>query len=206
VVTRMAASALLLVTLVAAPAVGNPGQAEQGTSPPEQAPAPVADVFQDAADETAPTEALPPAVATGPVSPDVSARVFGASAGLIFNAVRADSTDDFEVVLARLSEALEASPDPVRRQQAAGWRVFRVAEPGPNGSVLYVFVLDPVVPGADYGVARVLAEAFPDEAGALYALYSGAFADGQTLVNLEPVEAIDGDGEVMPLSTPQPQR
>ena len=32
---------------------------------------------------------------------------------------------------------------------------------GPNGSVLYVFVMDPTVKGADYGVAKILAEAYP---------------------------------------------
>ena len=144
-------------------------------------------------------EAAPPTVTTAPSAPDPSDRVFGGSAGLILNAVRADATDDFELVLARLAEGLEASSDPVRRRQAEGWRVFRATEPGPNGSVLYVFVVDPVVPGADYGVARVLAEAFPDEAGELYALYSGAYADGQTMLNLEPVEAFDAPVVTPPL-------
>ena len=108
---------------------------------------------------------------------------------MFLNAIRADGTDDIGMGLARLAEALANSPNPVRRQQAEGWRVFRAAESGPNSSVLYVFVVDPVVPGADYGVARVLAEAFPNEAGELYVLYSGAYADGQTLLNLDPVEA-----------------
>lgn len=173
-----------VLTLGVAAAIG---LAAQGTAPAGQGAPPAGEGATQ----------VPPSVATAPIAPDPSARVFGASAGLILNAVRADGTDDFEIVLARLAEALAASSDPVRRRQAEGWRVFRATEPGPNGSVLYVFVVDPVVPGADYGVARVLAEAFPDEAGELYALYSGAYADGQTMLNLEPVEAFD-----VPVVTP----
>jgi hypothetical protein len=42
--------------------------------------------------------------------------------------------------------------------------------------VLYVFVMDPAVKGADYGVAKILAEAYPDEIMDLYRMYTGAFA------------------------------
>ncbi len=51
---------------------------------------------------------------------------------------------------------------PVRNQQGWGWKIFKAAEPGPNGSVLYVFVMDPAVKGADYGVAKILARGVPD--------------------------------------------
>ena len=116
-----------------------------------------------------------------------SARVFASDVGVIFNAIKPDRTDDFESVLERLKQALRESMDPERRQQAAGWKIFKAAEPGPNGSVLYLFVMDPAVKGADYGVARILAEAFPAEAQDLYRLYTGAFATGQTILNLNPL-------------------
>ena len=48
---------------------------------------------------------------------------------------------DFETVLAKLRTALTDSKDPVRNQQGWGWKIFKAAEPGPNGSVLYVFVM-----------------------------------------------------------------
>ncbi len=124
-----------------------------------------------------------------------SARVFASEVGVIFNAIRPDKVDDFETVLNRLKQALRESPDPSRRMQAAGWKIFKAAEPGPNGSVLYLFVMDPAVKGADYGVARILAEAFPAEAQNLYRLYTGALATGQTILNLnavpEPVKKPD---------------
>jgi hypothetical protein len=59
--------------------------------------------------------------------------------------------------------------------------------------VLYVFVMDPTVKGADYGVAKILAEAYPTEIMELYRMYTGAFATaGQTLMNLQPVAATPG--------------
>jgi hypothetical protein len=153
------------------------------------APAPAA---AQAPQVPAPAQVPPPTVTAGQPAPVPGPRVFGAPAGLILNAIRPDAVADFERVLGRLAQALATSPDPVRRRQAEGWRVFRATEPGPSDSVLFVFLVDPVVPGADYGVARVLAEAFPDEAGALYALYSGAYAPGgQTMLNLEAEEAFD---------------
>ena len=122
------------------------------------------------------------------VAPPPMGRVFAAEQGLIFNAIRPEKVADFEMVVAKLRSALADSQDPVRKQQGTGWKVYKAAEPGPNNSVLYVFVMDPVVKGADYGVAKILAEAYPDEIMTLYRMYSGAFATaGQTLVNLKPV-------------------
>ena len=139
------------------------------------------------------TPGAPPAAVTPPanvVSPPLPGRVFAAEQGLIFNAIKPDKVADFETVIARLREALAASKDPVRNRQGWGWKIFKAAEPGPNGSVLYVFVMDPAVKGADYGVARILAEAYPAEIMDLYRMYSGAFATaGQTLLNLGPVPA-----------------
>ena len=119
-------------------------------------------------------------------SPPPLGRVFAAEQGLIFNAIRPDKVTDFETVIAKLRAALANSKDPVRNQQGWGWKIFKAAEPGPNGSVLYVFVMDPAVKGADYGVAKILAEAYPTEIMELYRMYSGAFATaGQTLINLQ---------------------
>jgi hypothetical protein len=118
--------------------------------------------------------------------------VFASEQGLIFNAIRPDKVMDFEIVLAKLRSALADSKDPVRNQQGWGWKIFKAAEPGPNGSVLYVFVMDPAVKGADYGVAKILSEAYPNEVMELYRMYTGAFATaGQTLINLQPVPSLN---------------
>src|SRR4029450_5144662 len=98
-----------------------------------------------------------------------------------------DALDYSYTVAARLKQARAESKQPGRRAQAVGWKIFKAAEPGPNGSVLYLFMMDPAVKGADYGVARILGEAFPAEAQDLYRLYVGALATGQTLLNLNPL-------------------
>ena len=119
-----------------------------------------------------------------------NAAVFGSDAGLVLNFVKPDKTADFEAVVARVREALQKSVNRERQQQAAGWKVFRAQEPGANGSVLYVFTMDPAVKGADYAVSAILGEAFPTEAQALYRTYAEAYASGQNYVNLTLTSAL----------------
>ena len=55
----------------------------------------------------------------------------------------------------------------------------------PNGSVIYVSFMDPVVKGADYSVSDILAEVFPEEGQALYKTYFAAFGQpAQNILNL----------------------
>jgi len=119
-----------------------------------------------------------------------TARVFGSDAGMVLNFVKPDKTADFEAIVGRLREALQKSDRPERKQQAASWKVFRAVEPGANGSVLYVFDIDPAVKGADYTISTILAEAFPTEVQALYKQYADAYASGQNFVNLKLVAAL----------------
>jgi len=111
-------------------------------------------------------------------------RTFSTDAGVILNFVKADKAADFEAVMAKLKDALQKSEKPERKRQAEGWKIFRAAEPGANGSVLYVFVIDPAVKGADYTVSNILAEVFPNEVQSLYKQYAESFASGQNIVNL----------------------
>jgi len=124
----------------------------------------------------------PPQTAQPTASPR---RVFASDAGMILNTIKPDRTADFELVVERVKAALLQSSDGTRKQQSAGWRVYKALEPGANNSVLYVFWLDPVVKGADYTVSKILYEAFPTEAQELYHKFSGSYSGGQTLVNLQ---------------------
>ena len=58
---------------------------------------------------------------------------------------------------ARLVETLDQSADPVRKQQAANWRVLKSLEAGQH-AVVYIFAFDPVVAGADYDPVKILGE------------------------------------------------
>jgi hypothetical protein len=90
-------------------------------------------------------------------------------------AIRADQTQAFEQVMAKLQQALTRSQNPQRRQQAEGWTVLRLNTPLPDGTIPYVHVINPVVPGANYSIMQILYDEFPDESRALYDLYKGAF-------------------------------
>lgn len=93
---------------------------------------------------------------------------------MIFHAVKADKTADFEAVMTRLRDLLAASQDATRRAQGAGWRVYKQAAPMPDGAALYISVLEPVVANAEYDVPRLLAETAPTEAALLYEQFRSA--------------------------------
>ena len=119
-------------------------------------------------------------------------RTFSSDGGMLFNMIKPDKTADFEAIVARVKEALAKSPNPIRKQQAAGWKVFKSVEPGmplPDGTraVLYIFYIDPAVKDADYTITKILAEAFPSEVQDLYNKLVACYPQqgGQSIVNLQ---------------------
>ena len=117
--------------------------------------------------------------------PLTSDPVFTSPSGLVFNQVRPDKTADFEQVATRLRAALRTSTDGTRRKQGEGLKIYKAEEPY-NGLTLYVFVLDPAVPSADYSIMRILAEAYPADVQDLYAKLQGACVS-QAFWNMTPV-------------------
>ena len=111
-------------------------------------------------------------------------REFANDAGMVLNFIKPDKTADFEAVVAKLKEALAKSDKPERKEQAKSWQVFKSPDPAAGGNVLYVFVINPSVKGADYTVSTILAEAFPQEVQTLYKQYADSYASGQNFVNL----------------------
>ncbi len=120
-------------------------------------------------------------------APPPQSRVFTGDVGVMYNVIKPDKTADFEMVLGKLKEALAKSDKPERKAQAAGWRVFKQADPMANGNMLYIFMIDPVVKDADYTVSRILSEVFPAEVQELFKVYSACFAGGVTLANYQLV-------------------
>ena len=92
---------------------------------------------------------------------------FPSGAGLLFFYVKPDKTADFEAIVARLSEALDKTEDPARKQQAASWRILRSVEASPDAAI-YLFMFVPATPNADYDPIRVLGEALPAEVQGIY--------------------------------------
>ena len=126
----------------------------------------------------------PPAQQAQAVS---TARVFPNDAGMVLNFIKPDKTADFEAVMAKVKEALQKSEKPERKQQAAGWKVFKSADPA-GANILYVFVIDPTVKGADYQISNIIAEAFPTEANDLLKKYAESYAQGMNILNLSVLQ------------------
>jgi 23S rRNA G2069 N7-methylase RlmK/C1962 C5-methylase RlmI len=116
------------------------------------------------------------------------ALVFGARTGIVLNYVKAARVEQFEAAVAELRKALEASDNPIRRQQADGWRFFRAEEAGPSGTVVFVFAVDPVLRGADYAIRAVLEDALAeDDARRIAQEFADSLAAPQNVLNLEVV-------------------
>ena len=145
--------------------------------PPQQPPAEQPDAEQPDAEQ--PTDAA---------EAETPAGTFEAPAGLVLSYIKREGSGDFERVMTSLGAALAGSEDEALRELLAGWRLYRAQEPGPEGEVLYVWLIDPAVAGADYAVPELLGAALPDESQALFDAFSEAFGSGQALINLEPVD------------------
>ena len=96
-------------------------------------------------------------------------------AAIVTFLIKPDKTSDFEMVLSRLKEALQKSDNARRREQSAGWTVFRSSEMV-QGNAVYVMRIDPVLKGEEYDITRLIAEVFPVEVQELFLKYKDAFA------------------------------
>jgi hypothetical protein len=115
-------------------------------------------------------------------------RLFPNDGGMVLIFIKPDKTADFEMVMGKLKEAMAKSEKPERKQQAAGWKVFKSPDPA-GANTLYVFVIDPALKGADYQVSNIIAEAFPPaEANDILKKYADAFAQGMNIVNLNLIQ------------------
>jgi len=130
--------------------------------------------------------------AQAPAAPAAQAaptqRLFPNDGGMVLNFIKPDKTADFELVINKLKEALQKSDKPERKQQAAGWKVFKSPDPA-GANVLYVFLIDPAVKGADYQISNLIIEAFGNtaEASDILKKYAEAYAQGMNIVNLNVV-------------------
>lgn len=109
---------------------------------------------------------------------------FSGDAAIVTVLIKPDKTADFESVLAKLKEALQKSENPRRREQAAGWKVFKSTQLA-QGNAVYVMRIDPVVKGEEYDITRLIAEVFPVEVQDLFVKYKDSFA-GRGVTELTP--------------------
>jgi hypothetical protein len=89
--------------------------------------------------------------------------------------IKPDKTADFEFVLGRLKEALAKSEKPERKEQAAGWNIYKTSQ-AVQGNVAYIMVINPVVKGAEYDISKLISEVFPVEVQEIFQKYKDSFA------------------------------
>jgi hypothetical protein len=128
-----------------------------------------------------------PAAPAGQAQAVSNARLFPNDGGMVLNFIKPDKTADFEAVIAKLKEALAKSEKPERKQQAAGWKVFKSPDPA-GANVLYVFIIDPSMKTADYQISNIIAEALPQEANEILKKYAECYAQGMNIVNLNLIQ------------------
>jgi hypothetical protein len=154
---------------------------------------------QPAAPATSPPVPVPGTV-TCPAPPPPAKlpdRIFNAPVGVLIQPVLATRVEDFEKFLGHVRDAIAASTDTVVREQAQGWRFYKMTETGPNNDVLFWFLLDPAVPCVDYAFGPILAAAIPDPAklAEVWALLKGSVRGGPMLMNLVPLDSSAKTGE-----------
>jgi hypothetical protein len=132
----------------------------------------------------------PAAAAPAPAAPKLS---FKTPVGLLLVQVKPDQTAVFEEMLGKIVSGTAASSDPAMKQQAGAWKAFRAAEAGAGGSVMYLIMIDPAVPNAEYQFFEVIQRTLTDEqkrdpaTAEMYKKYNGSIA-AMNMMNLTPVK------------------
>lgn len=123
-----------------------------------------------------------------PAQPAAPVLALDGDAAIVTILIKPDKTADFEAVLNKLKESLAKSEKPERKQQAAGWKVFKSSQMA-QGNAVYIFLISPVVKGQEYDLTRLIAEVFPVEVQEVFAKYKDAFA-GRAITSLNSLMAM----------------
>jgi hypothetical protein len=116
-----------------------------------------------------------PAFAQDAAQPAAPVLALDGDAATITVLIKPDKTAEFESVLTKVKEALGKSEKAERKQQAAGWTVFKATQ-AVNGNTAYIMIINPVVKGQEYDITRLIAEVFPTEVQEFFQKYKDSFA------------------------------
>jgi hypothetical protein len=141
---------------------------------------------------TQPPAGQPPAeqppAETKPEPPKLT---FTTGAGLLLVQVKPDQTATFEEMISKIKSGLAASADESLKAQAASWKVYKSSDPA-AGNVLYLVMIEPVTPNAEYSFLQVLHKTLTPEqqrdpaTQEMYKRYAGAIAT-MNIVNINKV-------------------
>lgn len=117
-----------------------------------------------------------PAYAQEPAAaPTAPVLALDGDAATITVLIKPDKTAEFEAVLAKVKDALAKSEKAERKQQAAGWTIYKTAQ-AVQGNIAYIMIINPVVKGQEYDISRLIAEVFPVEVQEFFQKYKDSFA------------------------------
>ena len=115
-------------------------------------------------------------------------------AGVFLVQIKPAETATFEEMVGKLRAGLAKTEDATLKQQAAGWKIYKAQEPF-GSNALYVIIVDPVVPNAEYDLFAMLQKTMTREeltaptATEMWKRYSDAFAAGLSRLSLTPLAA-----------------
>ena len=110
-----------------------------------------------------------------PQQPAPQKTTYTGDAVIVAYNINKDKDADYEQVIAKVKAALQKSSRPEAKEQLAGWKIIKNSTPQPDGTSVYVHVINPVVKGADYSLTNIVYEGATDEEKlAFYNLYKGA--------------------------------
>jgi hypothetical protein len=142
----------------------------------------------------APAGQTPPAAGpAAPAQPAAPKIGFSSPTGILLVPIKPDQTAAFEEFVKKVKAGLAKTEDPTIKQQAPGIKFYKSAEPFGNNT-LYVVLIDPVVPNAEYDLFGILqktmtADELRDPATAeMWKKFTAAFASGPSRLNLTPIQ------------------
>jgi hypothetical protein len=112
--------------------------------------------------------------------------------GVLLVPIKPDQTAVFEEFAKKLMAGLAKSQDPIQKQQASGFKIYKSAEPF-GANALYVVVIEPAIPNSEYELfAMLLKTMTPEEqrapeAAEMWKRYAAAFASGPSRLSLTPI-------------------
>jgi len=153
--------------------------------------APAAAFAQTTPPAQPPAGQQPPAAAAQPAAPEAPKLAFTAPAGMLFVQVKPDQTAVFEEMMEKIKTGIANSTDADLKAQAGTWKYYRGMEPGPQGNITYVVLIDPAKPNTEYQFFQVIQKTLTDEqkhdaaTAEMYKKYNAAIA-GMSRMNLTP--------------------
>lgn len=133
-----------------------------------------------------------PAAAQQPAAPAPPKLTFTSPAGMLLVQIKPDQTAVFEEMISKLKAGLAKTTDATLKQQAAGFNVYKAAEPF-GANALYVVMIEPVVAATEYELFTLVSKVMtPEELRApevaeMWKRYQSAFAAGLSKLSLTKV-------------------